>query len=89
MLLDSITGANTEKACKRRAKARRTTSVLRVLSPDVVWWQSIHLMVRKMSDVNEQGETVSVWSEGKLWRKPEEPEEHLFWYQVGRFVKRT
>ncbi|KAF5320065.1 hypothetical protein D9611_010349 [Ephemerocybe angulata] len=29
----------------------------------------------------------SPWREQELWNKVDEPEEHLFWHQVGKFVK--
>jgi SAM-dependent methyltransferase len=28
-----------------------------------------------------------VWREGKVWGIENEPEEHLFWHRIGRFVK--
>jgi hypothetical protein len=37
-----------------------------------------HLWVKQM-----QG----VWREGEAWGKADEPEEHLFWHQIGRYVK--
>ncbi|KAJ7066754.1 hypothetical protein C8F01DRAFT_1124433 [Mycena amicta] len=71
---------------------------------DVAWWQRFwtrnpmwrlafdgchldrptHLWVDGMQD----GEGQSVWAERELWGKEGEPSEHLFWHQVGRFVKR-
>ncbi|RXW18275.1 hypothetical protein EST38_g7580 [Candolleomyces aberdarensis] len=38
--------------------------------------------------VEDDGTMSSPWKETQLWGKPEEPEEHLFWHQVGRFVKK-
>ncbi|KAI0808181.1 hypothetical protein C8Q74DRAFT_1189721 [Fomes fomentarius] len=69
-----------------------------VLSPrdDVAWWQRFwtpmwkhaldgcrldrptHVWVGKMD----------AWKEGSVWGKPDEPEEHLFWHRVGRFIKK-
>ncbi|KAJ7504527.1 hypothetical protein B0H11DRAFT_1710183 [Mycena galericulata] len=31
----------------------------------------------------------SMWSEREVWGKDGEPEEHLFWHKIGRFVKRN
>ncbi|KAJ7115813.1 hypothetical protein C8R44DRAFT_739540 [Mycena epipterygia] len=76
-----------------------------VLSPraDVAWWQQFwtplwklafggccldrptHLWIKGMED----GEGVSMWSQQEVWGKEGEPEEHLFWHRVGRFVKHT
>ncbi|EAU83609.1 hypothetical protein CC1G_07982 [Coprinopsis cinerea okayama7 len=46
-----------------------------------------HLYVRDLKIAYGQEEE-EPWKEGELWGKPEEPEEHLFWHQVGRFVKK-
>ncbi|KAK7028310.1 S-adenosyl-L-methionine-dependent methyltransferase [Favolaschia claudopus] len=69
---------------------------------DVAWWQKFwtpiwvyvfdgcrlnrptHLWVKEL--VDESGE--STWSEGRYWDYPCWPEEHLFWRQFGRFVKK-
>ena len=70
-----------------------------VLSPreDVAWWQRLwtplwsrgfdgckldrpsHLWIERMD----------VWAEGKIWGNEGEPEEHLFWHRIGRFVKKS
>ncbi|KAF7328908.1 hypothetical protein MVEN_02520500 [Mycena venus] len=68
---------------------------------DVAWWQNFwaplwvyvfdgcclnrptHLWVKELAD--ENGE--SVWAEGKIWNA-DFPEEHVFWRQIGRFVKK-
>ena len=69
-----------------------------VLSPreDVAWWQRFwtplwkcafdgccldrptHVWIGKMD----------AWEEASVWGKPDEPEEHLFWHRVGKFVKK-
>ncbi|KAJ7077881.1 hypothetical protein B0H15DRAFT_861292 [Mycena belliarum] len=69
---------------------------------DVAWWQSFwtpiwkrtfdgccldrptHLWIAEMEDAGG-----NMWSEQRLWGKEGEPEEHLFWHQVGRFVKHS
>ncbi|KAJ6510550.1 hypothetical protein C8R45DRAFT_858492 [Mycena sanguinolenta] len=68
---------------------------------DVAWWQKFwaplwiyvfdgcrldrptHLWVKELVDDNGK----SMWAEGKYWNS-DWPEEHLFWRQVGRFVKK-
>ena len=69
-----------------------------VLSPrdDVAWWQRFWapLWVRIMDGCRIDRPThvwiekMDVWAEGKVWGKADEPEEHLFWHRVGRFVKK-
>lgn len=74
-----------------------------VLSPrkDVAWWQRFwaplwalafdgcrldrpsHLYVEEVE--GHDGE--SIWKERKVWGKEGEPEEHLHWHRVGRYVK--
>ncbi|KAJ6591713.1 hypothetical protein DFH09DRAFT_975003 [Mycena vulgaris] len=76
-----------------------------VLSPraDVAWWQRFwtpvwriafdgccldrptHLWVQQMEDL----EGVNMWSESACWGKEGEPEEHLFWHQIGKFIKHS
>ncbi|KAJ7262666.1 hypothetical protein B0H12DRAFT_1104019 [Mycena haematopus] len=69
---------------------------------DVAWWQKFwapvwvfvfdgcclnrptHLWVKEL--VDENGD--SFWAEGKYWSVADWPEEHLFWRQIGRFVKK-
>jgi len=64
---------------------------------DVAWWQHFwtpvwkrafdgccldrptHVMIRKMD----------LWQSGQVWGLDGEPEEHLFWHRVGRFVKKA
>jgi SAM-dependent methyltransferase len=46
-----------------------------------------HLFFDRLQ-VDVDGTKSSPWKEARLWGKPEEPEEHLFWHQVGRFVKK-
>lgn len=68
-----------------------------VLSPrdDVAWWQRFwtpvwkwafdgccldrptHVWIRRMD----------AWEEGEEWGPKDEPEEHLFWHRIGKFVK--
>ncbi|TBU27139.1 hypothetical protein BD311DRAFT_724863 [Dichomitus squalens] len=33
-------------------------------------------------------EKIDAWAEGSVWGKEGEPEEHLFWHRVGRYVKK-
>lgn len=69
-----------------------------VLSPlsDVAWWQRFwtpvwkyafdgccldrptHVWIRKMD----------AWASGEVWGLEDEPEEHLFWHRIGKFVKK-
>ena len=46
-----------------------------------------HLWIAGLKRTRE-GEEESVWREGNVWGKEGEPEEHLFWHRVGRYVKR-
>ncbi|KAJ6491568.1 S-adenosyl-L-methionine-dependent methyltransferase [Mycena vulgaris] len=75
-----------------------------VLSPraDVAWWQRFwtpvwrrvfdgccldrptHLWIKELADENGD----SLWAEGSVWNPSEWDEEHLFWRQLGRFVKK-
>ncbi|KAJ7043472.1 hypothetical protein C8F04DRAFT_943277 [Mycena alexandri] len=48
-----------------------------------------HLWIDAMEDKGKDGESVSMWSERKLWGKEGEPDEHLFWHRVGKFVKHS
>ncbi|KAJ7449570.1 hypothetical protein FB451DRAFT_1343134 [Mycena latifolia] len=48
-----------------------------------------HLWIEAIKDVGAGGESVSMWSEQAVWGKEGEPEEHLFWHRVGRFVKHS
>ena len=69
-----------------------------VLSPreDVAWWQRfwaplwVHIMdgCRIDRPTHVWIEKMDVWAEGRVWGKADEPEEHLFWHRVGRFVKK-
>jgi hypothetical protein len=43
--------------------------------------------IEGMKDIDDQGRKISMWSEGGVINKPEEPEEHLFCNKIGRFVK--
>ncbi|KAJ2917316.1 hypothetical protein MD484_g3116, partial [Candolleomyces efflorescens] len=47
-----------------------------------------HLFVDRVQVAEGDGTTASPWREAQMWGKPGEPEEHLFWHQVGRFVKK-
>lgn len=68
-----------------------------VLSPrsDVAWWQRLWTPVwLKVFDGCRLDrpsvawvEDMNCWSEQSVWGKEGEPEEHLFWHQIGRFVK--
>ncbi|KAJ7117910.1 hypothetical protein C8R43DRAFT_1036872 [Mycena crocata] len=69
---------------------------------DVAWWQKFwtpvwgkvfdgcclnrptHLWIKGLLDDNNQ----SIWSEGNIWNPSDSDEEHLFWRQLGRFVKK-
>lgn len=63
---------------------------------DVAWWQRLwtplwwrvfdgcHLNRPTLKWVEECGD----WEEMKVWGLPNQPEENLFWHQIGRFVKR-
>ncbi|KAF7308649.1 hypothetical protein HMN09_00714300 [Mycena chlorophos] len=42
-----------------------------------------HLWIDQLQDGDQ-----SVWAERTLWGKEGEPAEHLWWHQVGRFVRR-
>ncbi|KAJ7224391.1 hypothetical protein GGX14DRAFT_351499 [Mycena pura] len=46
-----------------------------------------HLWIDAMEDEGVDGERMSMWNERELWGKEGEPDEHLFWHRVGRFVK--
>jgi cyclopropane fatty-acyl-phospholipid synthase-like methyltransferase len=51
-----------------------------------------HLWMQRIKDYGEDGKSQSrnyreMWKESKLWGKEGEPADHLFWHQVGRFVK--
>lgn len=48
-----------------------------------------HLFADRMCTRARNGDMVSMWSVRELWGKDGEPEEHLFWHRVGRFVKRV
>jgi hypothetical protein len=70
---------------------------------DVAWWQKFwtpiwktafdgcrldrptHLWVEEMGIDSGKGD--GMWKEGGVWGKPGEPEEHLFWHRIGRYVK--
>ncbi|KAJ7767426.1 hypothetical protein DFH07DRAFT_328086 [Mycena maculata] len=74
-----------------------------VLSPraDVAWWQHFwtplwriafggcclnrptHLWIEALEDKDGK----SVWNQREVWGKDGEPDEHLFWHRVCRFVK--
>ncbi|PIL34024.1 hypothetical protein GSI_03732 [Ganoderma sinense ZZ0214-1] len=65
--------------------------------PDVAWWQRfwspvwVYMMdgCRMDRPTHIWVEKMDAWAEGSVWGEPDEPEEHLFWHQVGRFVKKT
>ncbi|KAJ7180524.1 S-adenosyl-L-methionine-dependent methyltransferase [Mycena filopes] len=48
-----------------------------------------HLWIDAMEDTGKGGERVSMWSEREIWGKEGEPEEHLFWHRVGKFIKHS
>ncbi|KAH8829280.1 hypothetical protein DL96DRAFT_1597502 [Flagelloscypha sp. PMI_526] len=48
-----------------------------------------HLYIRHLVEEDDKGRVSSVWSEGTTWNKKDEPVEHLFWHQVGRFIRKT
>lgn len=48
-----------------------------------------HLWIDAMEDEGADGERMSMWNERELWGKEGEPDEHLFWHRVGRFVKHS
>ncbi|KAJ6558123.1 S-adenosyl-L-methionine-dependent methyltransferase [Mycena capillaripes] len=70
---------------------------------DVAWWQKFwnpiwrnvfdgccldrptHLWIKELVDENGQ----SLWAEGEIWNPSEWEEEHLFWRQLARFVKKS
>ena len=71
-----------------------------VLSPraDIAWWQRFWAPVwvyamdgcRLDRPTHVWVEKMDAWAEGSVWGRPDlEPEEHLFWHRVGRFVKKT
>ena len=70
-----------------------------VLSPraDVAWWQRFWAPIwayamdgcRLDRPTHVWVERMDTWAEGRVWGKPDEPEEHLFWHRVGRFVKKA
>ncbi|KAG6908047.1 hypothetical protein DXG01_006409 [Tephrocybe rancida] len=47
-----------------------------------------HLFAERMMATAKNGDRVTMWDSHELWGKDGEPEEHLFWHRVGRFVKR-
>ncbi|PIL34040.1 hypothetical protein GSI_03749 [Ganoderma sinense ZZ0214-1] len=65
--------------------------------PDVAWWQRFWAPVwayamdgcRLDRPTHVWVEKMDAWAEGSVWGKPDEPEEHLFWHRVGRFVKKS
>ncbi|OSD00414.1 hypothetical protein PYCCODRAFT_1479292 [Trametes coccinea BRFM310] len=65
--------------------------------PDVAWWQRFWtpLWARAFDGCRLDRPThlwianMDVWAEKEVWTKEGEPEEHLFWHQVGRFVKKA
>ena len=69
-----------------------------VLSPrdDVAWWQRFWTPIWKRAfdgcrldlPTHVWIGRMDVWKEASVWGKPDEPEEHLFWHRVGRFVKK-
>ncbi|KAE9385260.1 hypothetical protein BT96DRAFT_868482 [Gymnopus androsaceus JB14] len=48
-----------------------------------------HIWIDKIQTVDSHGDQISVWSEQQVWGKEGEPDEHLFWHRVGRYVKRA
>ncbi len=48
-----------------------------------------HVWIDEMRTAIADGTNISVWSDKQLWGKEGEPEEHLFWHRVGKYVKRT
>ncbi|KAJ3781573.1 hypothetical protein GGU10DRAFT_106047 [Lentinula aff. detonsa] len=46
------------------------------------------IWIDEITDVDEHGEKMSVWSERKLWGVPGETEETVFHHVLGKFVKR-
>lgn len=65
---------------------------------DVAWWQRAwapiwqHIFdgcrLDRPTHVWIEQLGPEVWREGRVWSKEGEPEEHLFWHQMGRFVKK-
>ncbi|KAJ3531635.1 hypothetical protein NMY22_g8072 [Coprinellus aureogranulatus] len=47
-----------------------------------------HLYLKDLKVVGESGAEESPWAEIVVYGKPGEPEEHLFWHQVGKLVKK-
>lgn len=68
---------------------------------DVAWWQKLwtplwqlafggckldrptHLWIEEALDTEGKG----IWKERRMWGLKDEPEEHLWWHQVGKYVK--
>ncbi|KAJ7155552.1 S-adenosyl-L-methionine-dependent methyltransferase [Mycena crocata] len=48
-----------------------------------------HLWIEAMEDASADGTAMTMWGEQAVWGKEGEPDEHLFWHRVGRFVKHT
>lgn len=48
-----------------------------------------HIWVEQMTVAGGDGARISMWNEGERWGQPGEPDESLFWHQIGRFVKRS
>ncbi|KAJ7355426.1 S-adenosyl-L-methionine-dependent methyltransferase [Mycena albidolilacea] len=46
-----------------------------------------HLWVAAMEDEGPDGQSMNMWSQHEVWGKEGEPEEHLFWHRVGKFIK--
>jgi len=46
-----------------------------------------HLWVERMAVLDNSAKIQGMWSDGQVWGNAEEPEEHLFWHRIGRFVK--
>ncbi|KAJ4480566.1 hypothetical protein C8J55DRAFT_560510 [Lentinula edodes] len=46
------------------------------------------IWIANLVDSDDNGETVSIWSERKLWGVPGETEETVFHHVLGKFVKR-
>ncbi|KAI0776933.1 S-adenosyl-L-methionine-dependent methyltransferase [Trametes elegans] len=65
--------------------------------PDVAWWQRFWTPVwekafdgcRLDRPTHLWVERMDVWAEKAMWTKDGEEEEHLFWHQIGRFVKKS
>jgi hypothetical protein len=40
-----------------------------------------------MEDEGPDGQSMNMWSQREVWGKEGEPEEHLFWHRLGKFIK--